>query len=223
MAQATVELRNLLKTDFELFDFDYPFDDKKFKAELEQAVIDYYYFYEIGQPTPDHFKHVFKSRWLRMIGGINELHNTTLLKYDILTNYSMTEALEQIKEIDVNQTTTTSVRDSNTRTDNLKTTTQTDTVTSDFPQQSIAGGDYLSGEQKTDSEMSNTGTVENKGTVNTDTQGATKNTDNTQYEKIIEGLTGTTYPELIKKHRDNIINIKQMVIEEMKPCFLLVH
>lgn len=223
MAQVTVELRNLLKTNFELFDFDYPFDDKAFAKELEQAVIDFYYNYEIGQETPDDFKRVFKRRWLSLASYYNKLHNTTLLEYNPLINYKMVEALEQLKTVDVDQTTTASVRDLNTRTDNLKATSNVNNVASDYPQQSIAGGDYLSGEQLSDSQATNTGTVENSGSTNSDSQGITKNVDNTHYEKTIEGLTGITYQDLITKERENLIRISQMVIAELKPCFILVH
>lgn len=96
MAQVTVELRNLLKTNFELFDFDYQFDDRNFAEQLEQAVIDFYWNYEIGQETPEEFKRVFKRRWLQAVSYYNELHNTTLLKYNPLINYKMNEALEQL-------------------------------------------------------------------------------------------------------------------------------
>ena len=77
MAQTTIELRHLLQTTsmdgkpFELFDFDYQIDDLQWKAELERSIIDYFYFYEIGQETPERFKHVFKRRWLQMIGYYN--------------------------------------------------------------------------------------------------------------------------------------------------------
>ena len=52
MAQTTIELRHLLQTTsmdgkpFELFDFEYQVDDLQWKAELERAVIDYFYFYK---------------------------------------------------------------------------------------------------------------------------------------------------------------------------------
>ena len=210
MAQVTVELRNLLKTGFELFDFDYHFDDKEFKKELEQAVIDYYYFYEICD-TPDRFKHYFKSRWLRMIGGINELYNTTLLDYNILSNYSITEAMDQLA-VKTQESSTSS--DS---TGNTKLSSDSTNKTSDYPQQPIAGGDYLAEENKT--KVDSTSTDSTKSTEKTTTQ----DENNTTYRKTIEGITGTSYPELIAKHRENIINIKQMVIDEMKPCFILVH
>lgn len=202
MAQVTVELRNLLKTDFELFDFEYPFDDGEFKKELEQAVIDYYYFYEICD-MPERFKHYFKSRWLRMIGGINELYNTTLLKYDILSNYSISEALEQLNTSNNTQNTT----------GNSSSHSDSNSLGSDYPQQPIAGGDYLS--------EANRATVDNE--INDSTKSVGTATEEKTYQKKIEGVTGTSYPELIAKHRENIINIKEMVIEAMKPCFILVH
>lgn len=234
MAQVTIELRHLLQTDFELFDFDYPFDDKQFAKELEQAVINYYYFSEIGQPTPDKFKHVFKSRWLSMIGYYNQLHNTTLLKYNPLINYKMEEALEQLKQSDSTQdntlTTTTegqAVADRK-RTDNLQTATNTDEKTSDYPQQPI-NGDFLAGQRVVDSNTTNTGTVTSEDSAttsdHTEQEGTQKivGTENTNYQKTIEGLTGITYQELIQKERENLIRIKQMVIQELKPCFLLVY
>ena len=97
MAQVTVELRKLLQlNDFELFDFPYQFDDQKFKSQLEQSVIDYYYNYEIGTETPDEFKRRFQAKWLSFIDYYNLLYNTTLLSYNPLINYKMTEALEQL-------------------------------------------------------------------------------------------------------------------------------
>src|SRR5690625_671718 len=201
MAQVTVELRNLLKTSFELFDFDYPFDDRNFAEQLEQAVIDFYWNYEIGQETPDEFKRVFKRRWLQAVGYYNDLHNTTLLQYNPLINYKMSEALEQLATTNrteentgqTDSTTNASGTSNSTRTDDLKTNTDNNTISSDYPQQSIAGGDYLSGQQQSETETTNTGTVQDNTTNSTD---ATDNTtvegttttqgqDNTNYEKTI--------------------------------------
>ena len=284
MAQVTVELGRLLdRTDFELFDFDYTFNDQAFKAELEQAVIDFYYDYEIGQETPDMFKRKFKARWNRIITYYNDLYNTTLLTYNPLTNYSMDEALDQLSTINNTQDTTSNTTNSgttgvtgsdtsdqtitadSTRTDDLTNTsdsTRTDNTTqdtdsnemvSDYPQQPIAGGDYLNGERDTTSSTKNTGTVENTdtntqtGTV-TDSGSSTTNIDNTNtsttnqddtsdttanvtnngtndmnYTKTIEGITGITYQELIQRERANILRIAGSVINEMKPCFILVY
>lgn len=254
MAMVTIELRNLLKTDFDLFDFNYQFDDKKFKEELEQAVINFYYNYEIGQETPEDFKRVFKNRWLSAIGYYNKLHNTTLLEYNPLINHKMSEALEQLatsssKENTESNTTTedqatisntSESEDKNTfdNTTNLDESSNTRSQGSDYPQQPIAG-DYKAEETNTDNQIDSTtsnfgtnttnSTNSSSGTTNTNgsagTTGELTSTgeQNTNYEKTIEGLTGITYQELIQKERENLIRITGNIIEELKPCFILVH
>lgn len=276
IAQVTIELRDLLKNDyFELFDFPYEFDDKQMAQKLEQSVIDHFFFYEIGQETPDRFKHVFRTAWLSAIGYYNELHNTTLLKYNPLINYTMSEALEQLRQTEntedltasnqldresmttdsedseQNKTgnTTEEVESTSKRTDDLGQTSTNNEQFSDYPNQPIGTSDYLSGARITEEESINTGTVDNEGestsittnteqnTSNTEGQSKTTNqesgsntqnrqstgTDNTNYQKTIEGLTGKTYQELIQLERSNIIRITAMLIEELKPCFILVY
>ena len=243
MAQVTVELRKLIKlNNFELFDFSYQFDDQKFKSQLEQSVIDYYYNYEIGTETPDEFKRRFQAKWLSFIDYYNLLYNTTLLSYNPLINYKMTEALEQlattnntqnsVTDTSSNGTTTQEGTDvlkqttstDNTRTDNLTSkndTTRTDNLksvvsnssegswnekTSDYPQQAIAGGDFLEGEKTSTTSTSGTNTTDNTGTqtnsgttLNTGTQkntgsGTTDSTttsDNTAVSEDRSNTTGT--------------------------------
>ena len=221
MAQVTVELRKLLElNNFELFDFQYQFDDQNFRAQLEQSVIDYYYNYEIGTETPDEFKRRFQAKWLSFIDYYNQLYNTTLLTYNPLINYKLVEALDQLATTNTLQdstsnTTATGMTDTegtenttqtnssdSTRTDNLSAqsdSTRTDNTTSntvdstdgsgnektsDYPQQAIAGGDFLEGEKVTstssdgESTTTNTGTVANTDTtVNTGTQGTVTTSD----------------------------------------------
>jgi hypothetical protein len=211
MAQATIELGRLLdKTNFKLFDFPYVFDDANFKAQIEQQVIDFYYDYEIGQETPDMFKRKFKARWLRMISYYNKLYNTTLLDYNPLTNYSMSEALEQLS------TSTSEADNTASSAGNSHSSTDSDAQTSDYPQQPIAGGDYLSGANKinSDSTTDDSSSSTSKSTAS--------NTSNSEYTKTLEGITGGSYPELIEKHRAALLRINDMIIEELKPCFILV-
>ena len=241
MAQVTVELRKLLQlNDFELFDFPYQFDDQKFKSQLEQSVIDYYYNYEIGTETPDEFKRRFQAKWLSFIDYYNLLYNTTLLSYNPLINYKMTEALEQLATTNNTQnsitdststgtttqegtdvlkqsTTTDSTRTDNltskndtTRTDNLKSVVANSSEgsgnekTSDYPQQAIAGGDFLEGEKTSTTSTSGTNTTDNTGTqtnsgttLNTGTQtnagtGSTDSTTTSDNTAVSEDSTNTT-------------------------------
>jgi hypothetical protein len=142
------------------------------------------------------------------------------------------------------QHTSNATTDSNTTTNNLSSHTTANETNSDYPQQPIAGGNYASGASTGDNTTTNTGTVGVSGTQNNDgTNDVTNTLDtqttvtdsgtnrgtvvneatlNTDYTKTIEGITGITYPELIEKHRDILLRINDRIIEEMKPCFILV-
>jgi hypothetical protein len=246
MATVTVELRTLIEQlQFKLFDFTYAFDDPTFKSELEQSITDFYYDYEIGFETPDMFKRKFQARWNRIIPIYNEYYNTTVLEYNPLQNLSITEVLDGHTTKDGTQDSTLSdTRTGSTTTDGTHNTDQTvtndltksstgDNKTSDYPQQPIAGGDYLQGEQQTTQSESDTGTVQtthdltdhltasSNDTSNTTGSLTNNNTEQTNNTKTTDGIQGTTYQALIQAKRDLIINIKQKVIDEMKPCFIL--
>jgi len=245
-----VELRHLLKTNFELFDFDYDFDDLQMKEEIEQAVIEHYFFSEIGQETPDRFKHIFEHRFKSIIQYYNELHNTTLLKYNPLINYEMTEALERLGNLSSDTTQENNTNTDQTYNDKTNSTSSMNTIGSgnsdetehgdnknlDYPQNTISG-DYRSDQQQNDvtrnknesstSEQTSAGEGTSSGSTLGSTTGTlTSNTTNNQkenYQKTIEGMTGRTYQELIRLERENIIRIKSMIIEELKPCFMLIY
>jgi hypothetical protein len=243
MAQVTVELGRLLTTDFKLFDFDYQFDDANFKERIEQEILDYYYDSEIGYETPDMFKRRFKARWTRIMPYYNELYNTTLLAYNPLTNYKVEDALEQLATSTNTQTTDMTLTGTNTvkntGTNSIEgtihdsTSVDDNTKSSDYPQQPIAGGDFLSGEST--GSTNSTADSTNNATTTLDTTIATTDSGtnagtitntgsvDTGYTKTIEGITGITYPELIEKHRGAILRINDMIIQEMKKCFILLY
>lgn len=224
LAQVTVELRDLIeKTDFELFDFEYTFDDTTFKKTIEEQVIYYYYFSEIGQETPDRFKHVFRTTWWRIIGYYNELYNMTLLDYNPLVNYSMTEALEQLATSDNSESSTSKTNVTGESKQDNKTTSDGNTKSSDYPQQPIAGGDYLDGEATTKNTSNTNASNTSKDNSTSEGDVSSKGTTNTTYQKTVEGITGTSYQELIAKQRDSIIRIVPMIINDLKPCFILVY
>lgn len=228
MAQVTVELRNLLKlSNFKLFDFDYRFDDLNMKSQIEESIRDFYYTYEINGDTPDEFKHRFKTRFKRKIGYYNELYNTTLFEYNPLINNSTVETTKQINN-GVNNATSNSNITANSKASNTSEKTsinKSNNKDSNYPQQSISGGNFLSGEQENNTTTNDNGKDNTNVDSNSTSENTLKNTstNNIDFERKVEALTGTTYQELIQKERNNIINILDMIIEEMKPCFILVY
>lgn len=224
MAQTTVELRRLLSLPgFNLFDFDYQFDDQAFKKELEQRVIDYYYDMEINCESVDMFKRKFKARWLRAIPYYNKLYNTTLLQYNPLINSKMSEALEQLATASsTSNSSGTSKTDGST---DSSSSTVLDSVTegSDYPQQPIAGGNYLASAGKTDSTQTTTGDNTSTATTTNSDENTATSENNSSYQKTIEGLSGTSYQALIAAERENLLRIPNMLIDELKPCFMMVY
>jgi len=198
MATVTMELRELIERGFKLFDFDYTFDDEDFKKELEQHVIDYYYYSQIAFPPPK-FKHKFRTRWLSMIGYYNELHRTTKYHYNPLINRRFYE--ERMKE----------VKEENTAHTTTDEKAKSEEENSDYPQASFGEGDYRDTASKVNSERDQE-------------QNAKAESDQKErQENWYEGMEGTTYQDLIRKERENLMRLKTDIVEELKPLFILVY
>ena len=231
MAQTTIELRHLLQAidpatgqPFQLFDFEYSFDDILFAGQLEQAVIDYYYFHEIGQETPDRFKQVFKRTWLQMIGYYNRIHNIDLIEYDPLITYRMEETYtgeavgKQIAKGATNADTYQTVdRDH----DNHNSQT---IKTSDYPQ-SVIGSGFQNGESQTDAADAGT---EDTTIATSDKQTVDNSIDDTKsdtYSKLTEGFTGRGFNSvgLVQQYMESVPRLTGQVINELKACFILIY
>ncbi|MGL5549160.1 MAG: hypothetical protein ACRDD4_05655 [Culicoidibacterales bacterium] len=216
MAQVTVELGTLLaKTNFKLFDFEYEFDDPIMKDYLEKSIISHFYFYEIGEETPDRFKHRFKNRWTQVIYYYNKLHNTTVLKYNPLTTISQIEKTKSKSNSSQEQESKDNTN-SNTNSTGLSTS---DSKNYDFPQTQIPGGDFATNGFY---DKSTTG-----GDISNNTNNSSELTNSaeqySEFERELIGSTGLTYQDLIKLERENIINIQLQIIEDMKQCFILCY
>lgn len=231
MAQVTIELRHLLQaTDpgtgqpFQLFDFDYDFDDILFAGQLEQAVIDYYYFHEIGQETPDMFKHTFKRTWLQIIGYYNRIHNIDLIEYDPLITYRMEETY-------TGEATGKQIAKGSSNADGYQTvdkdhdfhTSQT-VKTTDYPQ-SVIGSGFQNGESQSDAADAGT---EDTVIATSDKQTADNTIDDTKqdaYTKLTEGFTGRGFNSvgLVQQYMESVPRLTGQVIEELKACFILTY
>lgn len=199
MAQVTIELRTLLKMpNFNLFDFEYKCDFPEWKEELEQLIIDEYYFSEIGQETPDRFKHYFSTLMRKIMPYYNSLYASTLLGGDPLINYRMVEE------------TTGTATNTGTTAGETETTSAGQLTKTDYPQ---TGDD-----NDIPTEQSN---ANDRGDMRTNQE--TTSTSTNDLRKVVEGISGTSYAKLIKEHRENLIKINTMVINELRPCFILVY
>lgn len=199
MAQVTIELRHVLNMDnFNLFDFDYPITDLGWKNELERLFVDKYYFNEIGYETIDRWKHALKTKMNLIMPKYDKIYMTTLKDYDPFITIQLKE-----EYTDTGKTENTSSATANGSGDY-------ETVGTDYPHTSAITTDIPSDRSKTQSTSVNTS--ESSGETNTQRD----------YSKLLEGFQGDR-SELIKKYRDNILNVTEMVLEELKPLFILVY
>lgn len=93
MAKYTTELRTIIDSGINIFDFDYPFFDETKRAEFEQGFIDHFYFNEIGAETVGRFLHYLKVKFREEIPYFNKMCETALIDYDVKNNYDATETL----------------------------------------------------------------------------------------------------------------------------------
>ena len=199
MAQVTIELRHVLNMDdFILFDFDYPITDLGWKKELEQAFIDKFHFNEIGLETIDRWKHALKTKMNLIMPYYDKLYMSTLKEYDPFITMAIKEEYSDTG-----------------KTENSSSATATgsgdyETVGTDYPHTSAITTDIPSDRSKTQSSSLNTSESSGETTTQKD------------YSKLLEGFQGDR-SELIKKYRDNILNVTEMVLNDLKSLFILVY
>lgn len=194
MAKYTLQLRSYIENGGQVFDFEYPLFDPTYKKVLEQKILDYYYFREIGLETIAQFKWYLKSKLNRIMPLYNEMYlqNEVFKTYDPYKNKDFT------------------IEDTRTST-SASSATVSDSSTSKFsdtPQAMNDGKDYLTSMTKGDSSGNTSGTL----------------TTTDEYTQHLHGHDGMKYPtDILKDLRANLINIDQMIIDELADLFMNIY
>lgn len=93
MAEYTIELRTLVeKMGYNIFDETWTTYVPEHKPVLCDKILRRYYFYEIGQETPDRFKHYLNEQLCREMPYYNQLYASELLKLEPLYNHMLEES-----------------------------------------------------------------------------------------------------------------------------------
>jgi hypothetical protein len=202
MSKYTVQVKSLVETNYKIFDFDYPLFDPLYKPVLEQKIIDYYYFREIGLETPAQFKQFLKAKLNKIMPYYNQLYssNEVFKTYDPYKNKNVTTTDTRTNTVDTNGTAT-----------NNGTNSDKETF-SDTPQAVIGGLDYATNITLTEGDSGGTST--STGTATT--------TD--EYTSVIAGHDGMKYPtDILMGLRASFINIDEMIIEELTDLFMNIY
>ena len=95
MAIYTIELRELVKNNYKIFDFDYPIFNESYRITFETNFINYFDFREIGFETIARFKHHLKPELNLIMPYYNKIYMSQGLEQRILDNYDVTETFER--------------------------------------------------------------------------------------------------------------------------------
>jgi len=193
MGSYTLEVREILKEN-KIFTFDYPIFDETYRTTLEENILNYYYFREIGVETIGRFIFNLKGRLKLIMPYYNQMYESTLLEFDPLMNY-------QVKEVYTRNMVNSGTANNSGNNKNLF---------SDTPQ---GRSDLTGSEQLTEI---------NQG-ENDSTATSTDNGDET-FNKSMEGNIGVqTYDALLRGFRQTFINVDKMIIDELQDLFMQVY
>ena len=153
MSQYTTELKNLILQNFDIGLDHYPIFDEAYRSVLNGKIINEYYFREIGQETPERFKHYLNHTMDMIMPYYNKLYLSELIEINPILSKKSTEEFNRTKDTDtesnLNRTTT----------DNL-TAAQTGNI-SDTGESTTTGSNEQSTDQTESGEHSSTGNTTN--------------------------------------------------------------
>lgn len=223
--KVTVELRNIVESGVNIWDFDYPsFYTGENKTAFEQKVIDHYYFRQIGQETVGRFLHYFRSKIRDIMPYYVQLYESEKFMRDIedpFATVDFTETYRETREGAGSSSGTTS--DSVESTQNHTGTEDRARKFSNTPQGSISNLDsYM-----TEATVEDNGSTDNT-TGTSSSTGETTATSSTmevvEHSLTKKGAMGvTTFGHDMIEYRESFLNIDLMVINELNDLFLGVY
>ena len=214
--------------------------DNAYRPVICKKILKHYYTREIGAETVGLWMLWMNTKLEEILPYYNKLWSSALLEFNPFNDvdYTRTGSREGTKEEEQAGQFANSGTASNTRTDNLTSTTthgRTNTEYnrySDTPQGALTGIDndtYLTDARKiTDTEggttrIADTGTQGNTGQNSqsgTDSRSIDTDTTEEYTERIAGKMSTRSYSELLLKLRETFINIDMLVIDEFKDLFL---
>lgn len=194
MGKFTLTIEELIENNVTIFDFNYNFYNDNYKKDFEQKFIDTFYYEEIGTETIKRFKHNLKATLNKIMPYYTHLYKTTLYEYDPILNYHLKEEIK--KDTATNQDVSNNNKDDVTNYD----------TPINFDSENYKNSPSF--------------ITENSSVNNSNIKGS-HNENLTRETKGNIGVMSTQ--DLIRKERDIIINIDEMILEELNTLFMGVY
>jgi len=219
MAKYTTQLRSLIDAQYQIFDFDYPIFDENYRGVLEQKILDFYLFREIGFETAAQFKHFLKTRLNVIMPYYNQLYLTTNLI--TVNDYNINLNSVETHTRTVNTTSSgeedTTVNGSSTSDSNTTGTNRE--VFSDTPNNKMGMNDYATNVTDSTAEGTNHEEGSSESTGNVTSSGTTQTIED--YEIRLTGGGGVRYnADVLMEWRKSFLNIDKQIIDELETLFM---
>ena len=221
MSRYTIELRYLIEGNYDLGLKDYPIFDESYREQLNNKIIQHYYFREIGFETEALFKNRLNQKMNEIMPYYNQMYESSKLKIDPLSTIDLEEVFSRKSKTTGEGTSSTSGTGNNTN--NFNSTDATDygkiSKFSDIAQaqttpNEILNDKYLTSATVDDGQDKNT----NTGTNTSQTESTTSGTS-TDKRNLDEDTTASE-SELLNMYRETFLNIDMMIIDDLDELFL---
>ena len=230
MSRYTIELRYLIEGNYDLGLKDYPIFDESYREQLNNKIIQHYYFREIGLETEALFKNRLNQKMNEIMPYYNQMYESSKLKIDPLSTIDLEEVFSRKSKTTGEGTSSTSGTGNNTNNFNSTDTTDYGKISkfSDIAQaqttpNEILNDKYLTSATVDDGQDKNTNTGTNTSQTESPTSGTSTDERNLDEDTTLtrKGNNGTaSESELLNMYRETFLNIDMMVIEDLSDLFL---
>lgn len=230
MSRYTIELRYLIEGNYDLGLKNYPIFDESYREQLNNKIIQHYYFREIGFETEALFKNRLNQKMNEIMPYYNQMYESSKLKIDPLSTIDLEEVFSRKSKTTGEGTSSTSGTGNNTNNFNSTDTTDYGKISkfSDIAQaqttpNEILNDKYLTSATVDDGQDKNTNTGTNTSQTESTTSGTSTDERNLDEDTTLtrKGNNGTaSESELLNMYRETFLNIDMMVIDDLSELFL---
>lgn len=230
MSRYTIELRYLIEGNYDLGLKEYPIFDESYREQLNNKIIQHYYFREIGFETEALFKNRLNQKMNEIMPYYNQMYESSKLKIDPLSTIDLEEVFSRKSKTTGEGTSSTSGTGNNTNNFNSTDTTDYGKISkfSDIAQaqttpNEILNDKYLTSATVDDGQDKNTNTGTNTSQTESTTSGTSTDKRNLDEDTTLtrKGNNGTaSESELLNMYRETFLNIDMMIIDDLDELFL---
>lgn len=230
MSRYTIELRYLIEGNYDLGLKDYPIFDESYREQLNNKIIQHYYFREIGFETEALFKNRLNQKMNEIMPYYNQMYESSKLKIDPLSTIDLEEVFSRKSKTTGEGTSSTSGTGNNTNNFNSTDTTDYGKISkfSDIAQaqttpNEILNDKYLTSATVDDGQDKNINTGTNTSQTESTTSGTSTDKRNLDEDTTLtrKGNNGTaSESELLNMYRETFLNIDMMIIDDLDELFL---